>query len=107
MRGCLMSSMVGIGVRCARHGLIPVVVQDHLTGDMRLVAHATIEAVRATLETGRATFWSRSRNELWEKGLTSGNSLEVRRVVVDCDEDCLIYLSEPSGATCHTGAPSC
>lgn len=88
-------------------GLIPVVVQDHLTGEIRMFAHATVEAVRATLETGRATFWSRSRNELWEKGRTSGNSLDVRRVFVDCDEDCLIYSVEPSGATCHTGAPSC
>ncbi len=72
-----------------------------------MFAHATIEAVRATLDSGRATFWSRSRNELWEKGLTSGNSLEVRAVIVDCDEDCLIYSAEPLGATCHTGAPSC
>jgi phosphoribosyl-ATP pyrophosphohydrolase/phosphoribosyl-AMP cyclohydrolase len=81
-------------------------VQDYLTGDIRMVAHATIEAVRATLESGRATFWSRSRNELWEKGLTSGNVLEVRGVIVDCDEDCVIYSAEPLGATCHTGAPS-
>jgi phosphoribosyl-AMP cyclohydrolase / phosphoribosyl-ATP pyrophosphohydrolase len=101
------ASMVDIAVHFGKDGLIPVVVQDHLTGDVRMVAHATIEAVRATLETGRATFWSRSRNELWEKGLTSGNSLEVRGVIVDCDEDCLIYSAEPLGATCHTGAPSC
>src|ERR1700733_14206926 len=76
-------------------GLIPVVVQDHLTGEIRMFAHATVEAVRATLVSGRATFWSRSRNELWEKGLTSGNTLEVRGVIVDCDEDCLIYSAEP------------
>jgi phosphoribosyl-AMP cyclohydrolase / phosphoribosyl-ATP pyrophosphohydrolase len=99
--------MVDIAVKFGRDGLIPVVVQDHLTGDIRMFAHATLEAVRATLESGRATFWSRSRNELWEKGLTSGNSLEVRGVIVDCDEDCLIYSAEPLGATCHTGAPSC
>src|SRR5487761_2258470 len=65
--------MVDIAVVFDRNGLIPVVVQDHLTGDIRMFAHATIEAVRATLDTGRATFWSRSRNELWEKGQTSGN----------------------------------
>jgi len=63
--------------------------------------------VRATLESGRATFWSRSRNELWEKGRTSGNVLAVQRVLVDCDDDCLIYAVEPTGSTCHTGAPSC
>jgi phosphoribosyl-ATP pyrophosphohydrolase/phosphoribosyl-AMP cyclohydrolase len=102
-----MPPMQDIAVQFGRDGLIPVVVQDHLTGDIRMFAHATIEAVRATLETGRATFWSRSRNELWEKGLTSGNSLEVRSVIVDCDEDCLVYSSEPLGATCHTGSPSC
>ena len=102
-----MRRMVDVAVKFGRDGLIPVVVQDHLTGDIRMFAHATIEAVRATLESGRATFWSRSRNELWEKGLTSGNVLEVRGVIVDCDEDCLIYSAEPLGATCHTGAPSC
>jgi phosphoribosyl-ATP pyrophosphohydrolase/phosphoribosyl-AMP cyclohydrolase len=89
------------------HGLVPVVVQDHLTGEVRMVAFATIEAVRATLATGRATFWSRSRGELWEKGRTSGNAIQVRRVLVDCDADCLIYSSDPEGPSCHTGAPSC
>jgi phosphoribosyl-ATP pyrophosphohydrolase/phosphoribosyl-AMP cyclohydrolase len=102
-----MSVGRGLRVNFDRDGLVPVVVQDHLTGDVRMFAHATIEAVRATLDTGRATFWSRSRNELWEKGRTSGNSLDVKRVLVDCDDDCLIYLAEPQGATCHTGAPSC
>jgi phosphoribosyl-ATP pyrophosphohydrolase/phosphoribosyl-AMP cyclohydrolase len=102
-----MDSARGLRVHFDRDGLVPVVVQDHLTGEVRMFAHATVEAVRATLASGRATFWSRSRNELWEKGLTSGNSLEVRRVLVDCDDDCLIYLAEPQGATCHTGAPSC
>jgi phosphoribosyl-ATP pyrophosphohydrolase/phosphoribosyl-AMP cyclohydrolase len=99
--------MVNVAVNFGPDGLIPVVVQDHLTGEIRMFAHATIEAVRATLDSGRATFWSRSRNELWEKGQTSGNSLEIRGVIVDCDEDCLIYSAEPLGATCHTGAPSC
>ncbi len=102
-----MEAARGLGVKFDRDGLVPVIVQDHLTGDVRMFAHATIEAVRATLDSGRATFWSRSRNELWEKGLTSGNSLDVKRVLVDCDDDCLIYLAEPRGATCHTGAPSC
>jgi phosphoribosyl-ATP pyrophosphohydrolase/phosphoribosyl-AMP cyclohydrolase len=88
-------------------GLVTVVVQDHLTGDVRMVAHATVEAVNKTLETGKATFWSRSRGELWEKGQTSGNALDVRRVLVDCDADCIIYEVEPHGPTCHTGAPSC
>jgi phosphoribosyl-ATP pyrophosphohydrolase/phosphoribosyl-AMP cyclohydrolase len=99
--------MTDIALEFDREGLIPVVVQDHLTGEVRMLAHATIEAVRATLDSGKATFWSRSRNELWEKGRTSGNTLAVQRVLVDCDDDCLIYSVEPTGATCHTGAPSC
>ncbi len=72
-----------------------------------MVAHANLEAVSATLSTGRATFWSRSRKELWEKGKTSGNAIAVTRVLVDCDADCLLYMSEPAGPSCHTGAPSC
>src|SRR5262245_29722652 len=71
-------------------GLVTVVAQDHLTGEVRMVAHATHEAVQKTLETGKATFWSRSRGELWEKGQTSGNALTVTRVLADCDADCLI-----------------
>lgn len=99
--------MSAIPLQFDEQGLLPVVVQDHLTGEVRMVAFATLEAVRATLKTGRATFWSRSRGELWEKGRTSGNFLAVKRVLVDCDTDCLIYSTEPSGPTCHTGAPSC
>jgi phosphoribosyl-ATP pyrophosphohydrolase/phosphoribosyl-AMP cyclohydrolase len=88
-------------------GLIPVVVQDHLTGEVRMVAFATREAVQKTLETGLATFWSRSRGELWVKGRMSGNEIAVRRVLVDCDADCVVYSGDPHGVTCHTGAQSC
>ena len=72
-----------------------------------MFAFATAEAIKSTRETGRATFFSRSRRELWEKGLTSGNTIRVLRVLVDCDADCVIYSSEPHGNSCHTGAPSC
>lgn len=88
-------------------GLIPVVAQDRLTGEVRMVAYANKEAVEATIASGKATFFSRSRNELWEKGKTSGNALLVSDVLVDCDADCLLYLVTPSGPSCHTGAPSC
>jgi phosphoribosyl-ATP pyrophosphohydrolase/phosphoribosyl-AMP cyclohydrolase len=88
-------------------GFVPVIVQDRLTGEIRMFAFATNEAVRSTLETGRATFWSGSRVELWEKGRTSGNEIRVQRVLVDCDSDCLVYSSDPHGNSCHTGAPSC
>jgi phosphoribosyl-ATP pyrophosphohydrolase/phosphoribosyl-AMP cyclohydrolase len=87
--------------------LLPVVAQDHVTGEIRMLAWATREAVQATLESGVATFYSRSRKELWEKGKTSGNALEVVSVLVDCDADALVYLVTPRGPTCHTGAPSC
>lgn len=89
------------------NGLVPVVVQDHLTGEVRMFAYASEAAVRSTIATGKATFFSRSRSELWEKGKTSGNEIHVVRVLVDCDADCLIYASEPKGPSCHTGAPSC
>jgi phosphoribosyl-ATP pyrophosphohydrolase/phosphoribosyl-AMP cyclohydrolase len=91
----------------AARGLLPVVAQDAVTGEVRMVAFASREAVERTLETGRATFFSRSRGELWEKGATSGNVLEVSAVLVDCDADALVYLVTPAGPTCHTGAPSC
>jgi phosphoribosyl-ATP pyrophosphohydrolase/phosphoribosyl-AMP cyclohydrolase len=89
------------------NGLLPVIVQDHLTGEIRMLAFANEEAIRATLETGRATFWSRSRGELWEKGKTSGNEIRVLRMLVDCDADCVIYESDPHGPSCHTGAIHC
>jgi phosphoribosyl-ATP pyrophosphohydrolase/phosphoribosyl-AMP cyclohydrolase len=87
--------------------LLPVVAQDHVTGEIRMLAWATPEAIQATLETGRATFYSRSRKALWEKGSTSGNALAVAAVLVDCDGDALVYLVTPHGPTCHTGAASC
>lgn len=87
--------------------LLPVVAQDYVTGEIRMLAWATHDAIRATLESGRATFFSRSRQEIWEKGKTSGNTLRVVSVLVDCDADALIYLVESAGPTCHTGAPSC
>jgi phosphoribosyl-AMP cyclohydrolase / phosphoribosyl-ATP pyrophosphohydrolase len=89
------------------NGLVPVIVQDHLTGEIRMFAWATGAAVRNTMQTGRATFWSRSRGELWEKGQMSGNQIKVLRVLVDCDADCVVYSGEPQGNSCHTGARSC
>jgi len=89
------------------HGFVPALVQDHVTGEVRMLGHANEEAIERTLATGLATFWSRSRGQLWEKGRASGNTVEVQRVLVDCDGDCLIYAGEPHGATCHTGARGC
>ena len=88
-------------------GLLPAVVQHCRSGAILMVGFANREAVQRTLDTGHAWFFSRSRQRLWEKGETSGNYLDVVGLRVDCDGDSLIYLCEPHGPTCHTGAPSC
>jgi phosphoribosyl-AMP cyclohydrolase / phosphoribosyl-ATP pyrophosphohydrolase len=89
------------------NGLLPVIVQDRLTGQVRMVGYMNRQALAATLRTGRVTFFSRSRGELWEKGATSGNTLRVASIHADCDADALLVLSDPAGPTCHTGRPSC
>ncbi len=89
------------------HGLVAALVQDHLTGELRMVGYANEEAITRTLQTGKATFWSRSRGQLWEKGESSGHGVQVHRVLVDCDTDAVVYVGEPNGPTCHTGAKSC
>lgn len=88
-------------------GLIPVIVQDAQTRDVLMMAYANDEAVRLTEETGYAHYYSRSRKKLWKKGEESGHFQKVRRILVDCDEDCLIYVVEQTGAACHTGYRTC
>ena len=90
-------------------GLLTVVVEDADTAETLMVAHANAAAVEATLRTGVAHFWSRSRAELWRKGATSGNELLVRAVLVDCDQDALLYrvAAQGQGVACHTGRRSC
>lgn len=88
-------------------GLIPAVVQDAATGDVLMVAWMNAEALRLTQETGYATFWSRSRQEIWKKGATSGNVQRVREIWIDCDADTLLLKVDPAGPACHTGARSC
>ena len=88
-------------------GLVPAIVQDHLTGQIRMFAFASESAVRKTLETGRATFWSRSRGELWQRGRISGHETQVVRVLADCNGHAIIYSSDPHSPSCNSGAPSC
>jgi len=88
-------------------GLVPVIAQDRQTGVVRMLAWANDEALRATISKARATFWSRSRGEMWEKGATSGNSMEVHDVRIDCDGDAILYIVDAAGPSCHTGATSC
>src|SRR5688572_14664535 len=88
-------------------GLVTVIVQDRMTGEIRMLAHADEQALRATLDTGEAHFYSRSRRTLWRKGETSGNVLHVAEVWADCDADAVLYLADPDGPSCHTGQQSC
>lgn len=88
-------------------GLIPVVAQQWDTGEVLMVAWMDAEALRRTRETGRATYWSRSRREYWVKGDTSGHRQDVREIRVDCDGDTLLLLVEQTGAACHTGNRTC
>jgi phosphoribosyl-AMP cyclohydrolase len=89
-------------------GLIPVVVQDYSSGEVLMLAFMNRQAWEETVKTRRATYWSRSRNQLWVKGETSGNFQEVKEIWVDCDEDTiLLKVMQGGGAACHTGHRSC
>ncbi|HRJ55424.1 MAG TPA: phosphoribosyl-AMP cyclohydrolase [Anaerolineales bacterium] len=89
------------------NGLVPAIVQDAATKDVLMMAWMNTESLRLTLETGETVFWSRSRQEIWHKGATSGNVQKVVEVRVDCDADTLLVLVEPAGPACHTGERSC
>lgn len=88
-------------------GMLTVVVQDVATNEVLMVAYMNQEAYEKTLETGTMTYWSRSRNELWVKGLTSGHFQYVKELRIDCDRDTLLAKVEQTGAACHTGNHSC
>jgi len=88
-------------------GLVPAVVQDANTRQVLMMAYMNVESLKRTLETGETVFWSRSRNELWHKGETSGNTQQVREIFVDCDGDTLLVFVEPKGPACHTGEVTC
>ena len=88
-------------------GLIPAIVQDAATKDVLMMAWMNAESLQKTVESGETWFWSRSRQELWHKGGTSGNTQKVSEIRYDCDADALLVLVEPAGPACHTGAISC
>lgn len=88
-------------------GLIPAIVQDARTREVLTLAYMNAESLTRTIETGQTWFWSRSRNELWHKGETSGNTQSVVNLISDCDNDALVVLVSPAGPACHTGARSC
>jgi phosphoribosyl-ATP pyrophosphohydrolase/phosphoribosyl-AMP cyclohydrolase len=89
------------------NGLIPAIVQDALDGRVLMQAWMNREALARTLDTGKVTFWSRSRSELWTKGETSGNGLQLVDLIQDCDNDALLVMARPTGPTCHRGTDTC
>lgn len=89
-------------------GLLPAIVQDHETGEVLMLAFMNEEAWKTTLDTGKATFYSRTRDTLWTKGSTSGNVQLVKEILVDCDDDTVVLkVEQVGGAACHTGYKSC
>ena len=98
-----------LALRFDAAGLVTVLVEDADTAETLMLAHANAEAIEATLRTRIAHFWSRSRGELWRKGATSGNELAIEEVLVDCDQDALLYRVRVrgDGVACHTGRRSC
>ncbi len=89
------------------NGLVPAIVQDAETNEVLMLAYMNRESLQLTLEKGETYFWSRSRNELWHKGETSGNTQRVVEVRLDCDEDTLLVRVHPAGPACHTGNQTC
>ena len=94
-------------IKFSENGLVPVIAQDEKNGEVLMFAFANRESVDLTVSTGYAHFWSRTRKKLWKKGETSGNVLLIKNILIDCDEDCLVYLVTPNGPACHTGEATC
>ena len=88
-------------------GLIPVIVQDAVTSEVLMLGYMNEEALRRTLSSGEAWFYSRSRQELWHKGATSGNRIKVRSIWKDCDSDTILIIGQTTGPVCHTGNKTC
>lgn len=105
---CDLEHGTALAMNFAKAELLPCIAQDWQTGEILMVGFVNEEAVAKTLKTGLATFYSRTRNKLWTKGETSGNTLNVKEALVDCDQDCLLLKVENvGGAVCHNGYRSC
>ena len=100
-------SLDNIALKLDANGLIPCVVQQEGTGEVLMVAWMSEESLGLTLKTGTTWFWSRSRQELWNKGATSGNMQQVKQLLIDCDADTLVAIVDSPGPACHTGHRSC
>jgi len=102
-----MKSLDDVSLKYDANGLLPAIIQDDTSGDVLMLGYMNHEAVRRTVSEGRVTFWSRSRQEFWRKGDTSGNVQYVKSVDVDCDADALLIRVAQVGPACHTGTRSC
>jgi phosphoribosyl-AMP cyclohydrolase len=105
--GSPLDPAISSRLRHTAEGLVPVVVQQHGTGEVLMLAWVDDEALARTIDTGRATYWSRSRREYWVKGDTSGHVQWVKEVRLDCDGDTLLFVVDQVGAACHTGDHTC
>jgi phosphoribosyl-AMP cyclohydrolase len=100
--------MISLNFTKSTDGLLPAIVQDYQTNEVLMLAYINKQAWEKTLETGKAHYWSRSRNKLWLKGETSGHVQNIHHILVDCDDDTVVYKVEQlGGAACHTGHRSC
>jgi len=100
--------MISLNFTKSKDGLLPAIVQDYQTNEVLMLAYINEQAWEKTLETGKAHYWSRSRNKLWLKGETSGHVQNIHQILVDCDDDTVVYKVEQlGGAACHTGHRSC
>lgn len=105
--GCFTMSFDPSTLKYNDAGLIPAIAQDYETGEVLMMAWMNAECLMRTLESGQVTYWSRSRQEFWQKGATSGHVQTLREMRIDCDRDCLLMQVSQVGAACHTGARSC
>jgi len=103
----LLTEISEIDFKYNSSDLMPAVVQDYNTKDVLMVAYVNKESLKMSLESGETVFYSRSRQELWHKGETSGNTQEIKEIYYDCDQDTILFMVDPAGPACHTGAYSC
>ncbi len=100
--------MVKLDFSKSSDGLIPAIAQDYMTGEVLMLAYINEESWAETLKSGYATYWTRSRQKLWKKGESSGNFQEIKEILIDCDEDTVVFkINQIGGAACHTGHRSC
>lgn len=98
---------MNINLKLDEKGLLPAIIQDRKTGEVLMLGYMSVESLQRTMTSGQAWFYSRSRQELWHKGATSGNFINVKEVWLDCDNDTILVKADPVGPVCHTGNRTC